>query len=268
MSAIPDLDIARERAFLTLLADAARAAILPHFRVATPTEDKGAGQFDPVTEADRGAERAIRALIGEYRPDAGIEGEEYGKSPSRNGWTYVLDPVDGTRAFISGLPLWGCLIGLCFEETPVFGVLDQGYLGERFMGFPGGAVLVDAAGERPLRTRPCAGLETATIATTDPDLFTAAEAPAYRAVRQRARLARLGCDCYAYGMVALGGIDLVIESGLKRHDIAALIPIVSGSGGLVSDWRGGPAGMGGQVIAAGDARAHARALELLSPVAL
>jgi fructose-1,6-bisphosphatase/inositol monophosphatase family enzyme len=150
----------------------------------------------------------------------------------------------------------------------VFGVLDQGYLGERFIGFPGGAVLIDAAGERPLRARPCAGLETATIATTDPDLFTATEAPAYRAVRQRARLARLGCDCYAYGMVALGGIDLVIESGLKRHDIAALVPIVSGSGGLVSDWRGGPAGMGGQVIAAGDAQAHAEALALLAPAAL
>lgn len=268
MPAIPDLDIARERAFLNLLADAARAAILPHFRTGAAAETKRTDQFDPVTEADRGAERAIRALLAEHRPDAGVEGEEYGISPGRNGWTYVLDPVDGTRAFISGLPLWGCLIGLCFEEQPVFGVLDQGYLGERFIGFPGGAVLVDAAGERPLSTRPCPGLDVATLATTDPDLFAAAEAPAYRAVRSRVRLARLGCDCYAYGMVALGGIDLVIESGLKRHDVAALIPIIAGAGGLVSDWRGGPAGMGGQVLAAGDRRAHAAALELLAPAAL
>lgn len=268
MSAIPAHDVARELAFLNLLADVARAAILPHFRVGTVAETKRADQFDPVTEADRGAERAIRALIAEHRPECGVEGEEYGASPSRNGWTYVLDPVDGTRAFISGLPLWGCLIGLCYEDQPVFGVLDQGYLSERFIGFPGGAVLVTAAGERRLTVRACAGLETATLATTDPDLFTAPEAPAYRAVREKVRLARLGCDCYAYGMVALGGIDLVIESGLKRHDIAALVPIIAGAGGLVSDWRGRPVLAGGQVLAAGDARAHQAALALLAPAAL
>jgi histidinol phosphatase-like enzyme (inositol monophosphatase family) len=265
--AMVNFDLNRELQFLDALADAARAAILPHFRVGTAAETKRSDQFDPVTEADRGAERAIRALIGAHRPNAGIEGEEYGVTASRDGWTYVIDPVDGTRAFISGLPLWGTLIGLCFEDRPVLGVLDQGYLEERFIGFPGGAVLRDRAGERPLKVR-AAGLAQATLATTDPNLFAGAEAGAYNAVRTKAQLTRLGCDCYAYGMVALGGVDLVIESGLKRHDIAALIPIVEGAGGRFTDWRGAPAWGGGQVIAAGAGAAHAEALALLAPAAL
>jgi histidinol phosphatase-like enzyme (inositol monophosphatase family) len=266
--AMMNFDIDRELQFLDALADAARAAILPHFRIGAPAETKRNDQFDPVTEADRGAERAIRALIAQHRPEAGVEGEEYGISPSRNGWTYVVDPVDGTRAFISGLPLWGTLIGLCHEDRPVLGVLDQGYLEERYIGFPGGALLRDRSGERPLKVRAAQGLARATLATTDPDLFAGAEAAAYRSVRDQVRLARLGCDCYAYGMVALGAIDLVIESGLKRHDIAALIPIVEGAGGRFTNWRGGPAWAGGQVIAAGDAAVHAAALALLAPAAL
>jgi myo-inositol-1(or 4)-monophosphatase len=242
------------------LADAAGAAILPHFRALDGVENKAARGFDPVTVADRAAEAAMRALIEAAAPDHGIIGEEYPEKPSANGWSWVLDPIDGTRAFISGLPLWGVLIALCHEGRPVLGVLDQPYLKERYRGFPGGAEATIRGRTTALQVRPCPDLRDAAIATTDPHLFTPAEAGGFEQVRQTARLARYGCDCYAYGMVAAGHLDLVIESGLKAHDIAALVPIIEGAGGLVSNWRGGPAWSGGQVIAAGDARARDEAL--------
>lgn len=244
------------RAFLDDLADAARAEILPRFRVGIGVEDKHgpARGFDPVTAADREAERAMRALIATRYPSHGVVGEEFPETPSEDGFSFVLDPVDGTRAFIAGLPLWGTLIALSYRGEPVLGMLDQGFLNERFVGFPGGAELRSARGVAPLKTSAIADLRDAVIATTDPFLFNPSEAGGFEQVRATARLARYGCDCYAYAMVAMGSVDLVIESGLRPWDIQALIPIVTGAGGVVVNWRGGPAHQGGQVVAAGDAR--------------
>ena len=256
-------DTERFLAFADELADAARAAILPHFRSTLEIEAKGAGAFDPVTEADRGAERAMRALIEARFPTHGILGEEYGEKRSADGWGWTLDPVDGTRAFISGLPLWGTLIALTHEGRPVVGVIDQGFLDERYVGFPGGAQVTARGVTRPLQARACAHLREATLASTDPFLFEGAEAGGFEMVRSTARLTRYGCDCYAYAMLADGRIDVVIESGLKPWDVHALIPVVEGAGAMLTNWRGGPAWAGGQVIASGDAGPHAEALVAL-----
>lgn len=254
--------------FAHMLADAARAAILPHFRVDTDIENKKPdAAFDPVTEADRGAERAMRALIAQHHPTHGVLGEEYGETPSQDGWSWTLDPVDGTRAFISGLPLWGTLIALAFEGRPVIGVIDQAYLDERYIGFPGGAEVTVRGVTQPLSVRACGHLNEATVATTDPFLFDGAEMGGFEMVRRTSRLQRYGCDCYAYAMLAAGRMDLVIESGLKPWDVQALIPVIEGAGGLVTNWRGGPAWRGGQVIAAGDSRAHEQALVALKRAA-
>jgi histidinol phosphatase-like enzyme (inositol monophosphatase family) len=250
-------------AFAEALADAAGAAILPHFRTQTAIENKAKSGFDPVTIADRAAEQAMRDLIGKKYPKHGIVGEEFPEKKSRCGLTWVLDPVDGTRAFISGMPLWGVLIALVQEGRPVIGVIDQPYMQERFIGFPGGARFKRGGAEETLSTRACGQLRDAVVTTTDPHLFTAPELQGFDQVRAAAKLTRYGGDCYAYAMLALGHVDLVIESGLKQHDVAALIPVIEGAGGLVTNWRGGPASMGGQVIASGDPRAHAQALVAL-----
>lgn len=245
----PD-DLSRFLAFSDTLADAAGAAILPYFRTSLTVDNKATLGFDPVTAADRAAEQAMRALIAAHFPDHGIIGEEFDDTPGAGPWRWVLDPIDGTRAFIAGLPTWGVLIGLCYEDTPVLGVLDQPYLEERFMGFPGGATFRGRMGQRSLKVRPCTVLTEAVLSTTDPELFTPAERGAFDQVRAAARLTRLGCDCYAYGMLAMGQIDMVVESGLKPVDILPLIPIITGAGGIVSNWRGQPVTGGGQVVAA------------------
>jgi histidinol-phosphatase len=255
------------RAFAERLADAARAAILPYFRAAPAVEHKGGARFDPVTEADRKAEAAMRALIEAAFPTHGIVGEELGEKPSQDGFAWVLDPIDGTRAFIAGLPLWGVLIALCHEGRPLIGVMDQPYLDERFIGWSGGAELVVRGAVRRLETRACAGLADAIVSSTDVHLFAGAESEAFGRVRNAAKLTRFGYDCYAYCMVGLGGIDIVIESGLKAYDIAALIPILTGAGGGVCSWSGGDASAGGQVLAYGDARARDAALALLRSAA-
>src|SRR5262249_55959095 len=159
---------------------------------------------------DREAERSIRSMIEARFPDHGIIGEEFGEKPSLSGFTWILDPIDGTRAFIAGLPLWGVLVALAHQGRPLIGLIDQPYLGERFRGWPGGAELVTRDGRRALRTRPCGRLSDAIIATTDAKLFSGPEAAAFEEVRATAKLARYGCDCYAYAMVALGTIDLVL----------------------------------------------------------
>jgi myo-inositol-1(or 4)-monophosphatase len=242
------------RAFFNLLADAARAEILPRFRAQTAVDDKhGAGRgFDPVTDADREAERAMRALISAHYPTHGIIGEEFGETPSQDGFSFILDPVDGTRAFIAGLPLWGTLIGLAYDGEPLMGALDQGYLDERYVGWPGGAHAQVRGQTTPLRTRACTALSQAVLATTDPYLFNPSELGGFDMVRHTARLTRYGADCYAYAMVAAGTVDLVIESGLRVWDVAALIPIVRGAGGVCTNWRGGSPARGGQILAVGD----------------
>ncbi len=242
-------------AFLIALNQAAAQAILPLFRADHGLVDKGGPKgFDPVTEADKGAERAIRALIAQRYPDHGVIGEEYGEDRPDAEWVWVLDPVDGTRAFIAGLPLWCCLIGLRWRGHPVLGSIAQPYLDELYIGHAGGARLVARGATTPLKVRPCPKLADAIIATTDPEgCFDGAERDAWTQVRAAARLARLGCDAYAYAMVAAGTMDMVIEAGLKAWDIEAAIPVLEGAGGLVTDWRGRPVGgEGGQVVLAGD----------------
>jgi myo-inositol-1(or 4)-monophosphatase len=243
-------DIEELTRFAHRLADASGRAILPYFRSPLVVENKAVRGFDPVTAADQAAERAIRALIADQFPTHGVVGEEFPETPAQGPFSWVIDPIDGTRAFIAGLPLWGTLIALTYEGLPVIGVLDQPYLGERFTGVPGGAAVETRQGRSALRVRPGATLRDAVLSTTDPTAFTPAELGAFEQVRAAAKLTRYGCDCYAYGMLAAGGVDLVVESGLKPHDILALIPIVEGAGGVVSDWRGAPAFAGGQVVAA------------------
>jgi histidinol phosphatase-like enzyme (inositol monophosphatase family) len=259
------------------LADVAAAKSLPLFRSAglaadnkaAATEDVGggAGPFDPVTIADRAAEEAMRALIASRRPDDGILGEEFGQVAGSSGFTWVLDPIDGTRAFLSGVPSWGVLIGLDAGEGPVLGVIDQPYTGERFMGGFGRAVLRRGADESLLRVRRCAGLGEAILFTTFPEIGSPAERAGFEAVRDRCLLTRYGLDCYAYALVALGQIDLVIEAGLHPYDIQGPQAVIEAAGGIVSDWRGGPAHRGGRILAAGDERVHAAALAILSEVA-
>jgi len=256
-------DIPQLLGFADTLANTAREAILPYFRAAHTVTNKDAERFDPVTDADEAAERAMRALIAQEFPDHAILGEEYGGELASEGYQWILDPIDGTRAFISGLPTWGVLIGLYYEGRPLIGVMDQPYLDERYRGWMGGANATAHGVTRKLRTRACAGLSEATLSTTDPYLFCDSEADAFARTRKSAKLTRYGYDCYAYCMLASGYIDAVIENGLKPFDIAALIPIVAGAGGGVCDWRGGDASEGGRVLAWGDKRVRDEARSTL-----
>ncbi len=251
-----------------LMADAARAAILPLFRTTgLATDNKRPADFDPVTEADRAAERAMRAVLAERRPDDGILGEEYGATPGSSGLTWILDPIDGTRAFICGAPSWGVLIGLSDGDVITYGLIDQPYTGERFEGGFGIARLAGPHGERPLAVRRDVPLSQASLMTTYPEVGQPAEASAFRRVSDQVRLTRYGLDCYAYALLALGQIDLVIEAGLQSYDIAGPMAVVQAAGGIVTNWQGGPAAAGGQVIAAATPDLHRAAMELLNATA-
>lgn len=262
MSASPDL-AELERLIITL-ARAAGEAALPFFRGEFALSDKNAGgRFDPVTEADQKAEAAVRRLLAEHRPQDGIVGEEYGSEREDRDLVWVIDPIDGTRAFISGLPLWTTLIALRVEGRPTLGVISQPYLGEIFVGGPSGSRLITAAGERRLNVRPCPLLTDAVVSTTDPELFDGSEMGGFAQVRAAARLARYGCDAYAYAMLAMGRMDLVIESGLKPWDWQPLVPVVEGAGGVVRNWRGEAPDHTGQIAAAGDPKCLEEALVAL-----
>lgn len=254
-------------AFIEGLARQSGEAILPFFRTALTVTDKNAGdspgRFDPVTEADRAAEAIIRRRIIETFPHHGILGEEFASERLDADDVWVIDPIDGTRAFLCGLPVWGTLIGLKHKGVPVLGVMHQPYTGEMFIGDGGQARVKGPRGERPLKTRPCRVLAEATVMTTDPRLFEGVEARAYLAVEKAVRLARYGADCYAYAMLAAGQVDLVIESGLKPYDIVALIPIIEGAGGVVTTWEGGRASEGGRILAAATPELHATVLTIL-----
>jgi histidinol phosphatase-like enzyme (inositol monophosphatase family) len=254
--------------FALRLAARAGAAILPYFRAEHGLEDKGPqknGGFDPVTLGDKAGEAAIRQVISEAYPEHGVIGEEFGEDRADAEFVWVLDPIDGTRAFICGLPVWTTLIALRHHHTPVVGLIGQAYLDEAFVGSRRGSFLVRAGHRRPLKARVCAGLPQALIATTDPDLFGPAERRAWEDLRSRARLARYGCDAYAYAMVAAGSLDLVVEANLKAWDMEAAAPVLEGAGGLISDWSGGPIGSaGGRLLIAGDPRVHEAALSRLS----
>lgn len=249
------------------LADVAAARSLALFR--SPdlrAANKAELGFDPVTQADRDAEAAMREYLRLHRPDDAVLGEEFGPTAGTSGLTWVLDPIDGTRAFLSGATTWGTLIALDAGAGPVLGMIDQPYTGERFMGGLGRASLRRDKQERPLAVRDCADLDAAVLYSTFPEIGTPEERRGFEAVRDRARLTRYGCDCYAYALVALGQVDLVIEAGLKAYDIQGPQAVVEAAGGIVTDWRGRPAHAGGRVLAAGDARVHAAALDLLAGV--
>jgi histidinol phosphatase-like enzyme (inositol monophosphatase family) len=252
-------------AFVDELADVAGEAILPFFRTALSIENKKLkGTFDPVTAADRAAEAAMRALIRKQFPAHGIVGEEFEDVKSDAPYTWVLDPIDGTKSFIAGMPVWGTLIGLCRDDMPVYGMMAQPFIGERFTGDGASAKYRGPAGVRKLMTRKCASLDDALLFTTSPHLFSPEEKELYDRVETNVRLPRYGGDCYAYCMVAAGTVDLVIEAGLDAYDIVALIPIIEGAGGIVTNWQGESATNGGRIIAAGDKRMHEAALELLN----
>ena len=251
--------------FVNELANQSGQALLPFFRSGFSIRDKSAGGiFDPVTEADRAGEAAMRQLIKRTFPTHGIIGEEFGEEQGDAEYVWVLDPIDGTKAFMAGLPLWGTLIGLMRNRAPAYGMMHQPFTGERFFGDGGSASYRGPQGERKLMTRRCRSVADAIISTTSPRLFNGATLAAYERVEREARIARYGCDCYAYCMLAAGHIDLVVESGLKPYDIAALVPIIEGAGGVVTTWEGGSAADGGRIVAAGDRRVHAAAVELLS----
>ncbi len=242
------------------LAEAAGAIIRKHFRTPIAVDHKA--DDSPVTIADREAERAMRGLIAATFPDHGIIGEEYGNERADAEWVWVLDPIDGTKSFITGNPTFGTLIALLHHGVPVLGVLDQPISGERWLGVDG---QVSTLNGKPIATRPCDSLAKATLHSTNPYYFKGDDLAAFDRLRHAVKLPRYGADCYAYGLLALGLVDVVCEATLKIYDFAALIPIIQGAGGVVSDWQGGAAHLSptGHILAAGDQRTHQLAMERL-----
>ncbi len=251
------------------LADRAAEAILPLFRARGTVDNKSdTGVFDPVTQADRAAEQVIRAYVAENWPEHALVGEEFGRLANTVGgepdYCWIVDPIDGTRSFISGVPLWGTLIGLSYRGAPLLGLMTQPFTGERFWSGRDAAQYRGPDGERRLCTRPCPDLAQATLMATAPEMFTdPADLAAFEAVSARARLRRFGGDCYSYCMLAAGHVDLVVEAGMAAYDIAPLIPIVERAGGQVTTWEGGSAAEGGRVVASGDPALHEAALQVL-----
>jgi histidinol phosphatase-like enzyme (inositol monophosphatase family) len=256
---LTDIDVAHR------LADAARAAILPHFRrMGLKADNKLTSGFDPVTVADRAGETAMRDLLAVLRPNDGILGEEHGHKTGTSGREWVLDPIDGTRGFISGTPTWGVLIALSGANGPELGVIDQPYIGERFIGGHGVAEMTGPHGGAVLQTRDTIDLAESVIFTTFPEVGSDSERKGFNAVAQQCRLTRYGMDCYAYALLAAGQIDLVVEASLQPYDIQAPIAVIQAAGGVATNWQGGPAHDGGRVIAAATPELHAQALAILS----
>ena len=252
-------------AFAHELADFAGAATLPYFRRRLAVRNKaGEKGFDPVTAADRAAERTMRKAIAARFPDHGVVGEEFEAKPAAGAYQWLIDPIDGTRAFIMGSPLWGTLIGLLHDGEPVLGLMDQPFTAERFWGDGRVSRTRSARGkEQRLKTRACAALSDAVLTSTHPDLFSAAERSSFTRLKSQVRMTRYGGDCYGYCLLAAGFVDLVVEAGLKPHDVAALIPIIEGAGGRITTWDGRSAVHGGRIVAAGDPRLHKEALAVL-----
>lgn len=247
-------------AFAERLADAAGAAIRPWFR--TPCAIEAKGDASPVTQADRDAEQAMRALIARERPTDGIIGEEFGITEGSSGRTWVLDPIDGTRSFIAGRPIFGTLIALLEGGWPMLGVIDQPILRERWCGAIGRPTTFNGA---TARTRDCADLSQALLATTSPALFGDGQLHAFEHLERAIGNTVLGGDCYSYATLASGHVDLVVEAGLKLYDFAALVPVVEGAGGRMCDWEGDPLTQSsiGEVIAVGDPARVEEIVELL-----
>jgi myo-inositol-1(or 4)-monophosphatase len=251
--------------FAHRLADASGAAIRPHFRQRIEvTHKEGRHRFDPVTEADRGGERAIRAIIDRERPNDAILGEELGEKPGSSGWRWVLDPVDGTRAFITGRHEWGSLIALEKDGASVLGILDQPVLGERFIGVNGHAHLVQDGVRTPLRVRECDELKDAILCATDPSAYmTPDQQSGFERVKAKARMTRYHGDCYIFAMLAMGFVDVIVEGAFKPWDVAALFPLVEGAGGVITNWKGEAWHDGDPLLASGDRRLHQETVDLL-----
>ncbi|AKH43449.1 histidinol phosphatase-like enzyme (inositol monophosphatase family) [Altererythrobacter atlanticus] len=245
------MNLTAETALAHRLADAAGEAIRPHFRSAVEAERKG--DSTPVTIADRAAEEAMRRILTAEFPQDGIHGEEFGVSEGRSGRQWVLDPIDGTTAFLSGRPIFGTLIALLVDGFPVLGMIDQPILGERWLGVAGAPTTFNG---KPVKTRACRDLSDAALATTGPQYFSQEEGDVFMALAAKTDHKRMimGGDCYNYGLLASGFLDVVCEAGLKLHDYAALVPVVEGAGGTMCDWNGDPlhGGSGGHVLALGD----------------
>ena len=242
------------------MADAAGEVLKRYFR--TPLAVEAKGDATPVTKADREAESAMRALISDAYPDHGILGEEFDPVNPDAEFVWVLDPIDGTKSFITGKPLFGILVALTQNGRPVLGIIDQPVLRERWRGLTGRAATFNAA---PARVRSCGAITDAMLYATSPEMFGGADAEAFERLRSQVRHALYGCDCYAYGLLASGHVDLVVEASLQPYDYAALVPVVEGAGGIITDWAGKALTLAsdGRVIAAGDAAIHALALDLL-----
>ena len=252
-------------AFVDELATVSGETIRPFFRSALGIENKSlSGGFDPVTAADRAAEAAMRALIRRTFPEHGVIGEEFGADRPGAEYVWVLDPIDGTKSFICGLPAWGTLIALTRRGETIYGMMHQPFTREQFSGDGSGARYRGPAGNRTLRVRPCAALGDAIMLTTSPLLMNEADRQAFRRVEQQVRLSRYGGDCYAYCVLAAGHVDLLIETELKPHDVLALIPIIEGAGGIMTTWDNGRPHNGGRIVAAGDKRVHAQAMAMLN----
>lgn len=265
-----DFDPAEFAGLLTCahdLADLAGPLTLEHFRSPMLVDNKGSDRdFDPVTVADRAAEEAMRREIGIRFPDHGVIGEEFAETAGSSRYRWVIDPIDGTRSFIMGWPMWGMLIGLIRDGSPHLGLMDQPFTKERFWCSARAAHYRYGDGTSGLlATRTCDGLAAAVLSTTHPDLFDPGkQADGFARIKREVRMTRFGGDCYAYAMLAAGHCDLVVEAGLKPHDIAALVPIIERAGGVVTTWEGEAAINGGNIVAAGDPKVHAEAVALLS----
>jgi len=253
-------------AFANRLADVSGAVIRPLFRQRIDVAHKtGRHDFDPVTEADKGAERAIREIVARERPNDGVLGEEFPETKGSSGYRWILDPVDGTRAFITGRHEWGSLIALEKDGKPVLGILDQPVLGERFVGVNGQSHLIQAGKASLLEVRVCASLSEAILCATDPGAyFSKEQLSAFARVDRVTKMTRYGGDCYLFAALALGFVDIVIEANFHAWDVAALIPLVEGAGGIITNWQGGSAQDGKTILACGDKRVHAEAMRLLA----
>jgi histidinol phosphatase-like enzyme (inositol monophosphatase family) len=250
--------------FALELAQASAKEILPFFRRDIQIDVKSGARWDPVTEGDRAGERIMRSLIEARYPEHGINGEEYGIKASRSGFTWVLDPVDGTRAFISGMPTWATLVGLNFEDRPVVGVMNQPFVGETFYGNPEGAWSLHQGMSRKLKTRAARPLAQAIFTTTAPDLYRSAdEKDVLKRLSEATQLTRFGGDAYFFCVLAAGQVDLALDAHMEPYDIAPLMPIIEGAGGIVTTWEREPAAKGGNVIAASSTLLYEEALAVI-----
>ncbi len=247
--------------FALQLAQASGSAILPHFRNLAGVSTKEGPDWDPVTEGDKAAERAMRQLIEARYPDHGIHGEEYGLKPARGEFSWVLDPIDGTRAFVIGMPTWATLIGLYKNDRPYIGVMNQPFVGETFVGEPGAAWHIRNGTRQKLAVRPPRQLKDAQAGTTTPTRYTGT--PGFAAFSESVQLLRYGGDAYFFSLVAAGQLDIALDPGLQAYDIAALIPIIEGAGGVVGNWDGGTTAQGGDIIAASHQELLEQAVSLL-----